>query len=195
MCNHSKSTENKDGSRTCNDFHTLLKNAESIPQGLWTEATRCRARVASPHSQTLSHAHLQTTQGAYPQPPPRDHEAVQNHAEQEAGECDGTKVRLCCNAATETVRNDFSAARCQHKIVKQKRFCTRLACVGAVLPHQKTAHCDTRKFHSPAVSSTGPQYLGSSEHSVNTRHDVRGTARCSSSELRPLSRVTSHLHA
>ena len=55
-------------------------------------------------------------------------------------------MRPCCNAATETVEDDLSAARCQHKTVYHRHFCTRLSCVKVVMPHQKTANCDTRKF-------------------------------------------------
>ena len=75
---------------------------------------------------------------------PRD--GAEKHVEHKACRCDGTEVRPCCNVATETVEDDSSAARCQHETVYHKRYCKRLPCVGALMPHQKTANCNIRKF-------------------------------------------------
>ena len=94
-----------------------------------------RTRTSRQHQEHNHNRHRET---------PRD--GAEEHVERKACRCDGTEVRPCCNVATETVEDDSSAARCQHKTVYHKRFCTRLPCVGAVMPHQKTAICDTRKF-------------------------------------------------
>ena len=84
------------------------------------------------------HTCHQTAPEAQPQPPQRDPTRRRNNTRSvTAGGCDGTKMRPII---------DSIASGCQHKNVYQSRYCTQLACVGAVMPHQKTANCATRKI-------------------------------------------------
>ena len=77
----------------------------------------------------------------------------------------------------------ISAVQDANTTSNRKRFCTRLACVGAVMPHQKTAHCGIRKFQDTQAVliahflRSGPQHLEALDHSVHIRHDVKDTAR------------------
>ena len=88
-----------------------------------------------------------------------------------AGGCDGTRVRPSAMPPQRLLRMTSSLRDADTKSSNRKRFCTRLACVGAVLPHQKTANCDTRKFNTKLHPL--PKYLRTAPHHV----DVLGTHR------------------
>ena len=176
--NHTARRKGQSQEKTCSDHRTPLKHCRndttrtldnkppSVLQVLQAPHRQfSRTRTSRQHHEHNHNRHRET---------PRD--GAEKHVEHKACRCDGTEVRPCCNVATETVEDDSSAARCQHKTVYHKHFCTRLPCVGALMPHQKTATCDTRKFEmytTPKSPSSSVHMLHNHMRDLDHLHTVR----------------------